>query len=129
MHYAQRCPAERLFSRLKQFWRVTTRYAKLDCHFLANAPLAAAGATTLPGLVVYPNPAQNRTSVHLPASVASPVTLTLRDALGRVTTTRIVAVPASGLVYALGIGGLPTRMYVLQVRAGMTTASHRLVEN
>jgi hypothetical protein len=32
--YAQRHPVERLFSRLKQFRRVATRYEKLDAHFL-----------------------------------------------------------------------------------------------
>ena len=39
--YAQRHPVERLFSRLKQFRRVATRYDKLDKHFLAFIQLAA----------------------------------------------------------------------------------------
>lgn len=39
--YAQRHPIERLFSRLKQFRRVATRYDKLDAHFLAFVHLAA----------------------------------------------------------------------------------------
>ena len=39
--YAQRHPIERLFSRLKQFRRVATRYDKLDAHFLAFVELAA----------------------------------------------------------------------------------------
>ena len=39
--YAQRHPVERLFSRLKQFRRVATRYDKLDAHFLAFVHLAA----------------------------------------------------------------------------------------
>jgi transposase len=39
--YAQRHPVERLFSRLKQFRRVATRYDKLDAHFLAFIQLAA----------------------------------------------------------------------------------------
>jgi transposase len=39
--YAQRHPIERLFSRLKQFRRVATRYDKLDTHFLAFVHLAA----------------------------------------------------------------------------------------
>ena len=39
--YAQRHPVERLFSRLKQFRRVATRYDKLDTHFLAFVHLAA----------------------------------------------------------------------------------------
>ena len=39
--YAQRQPVERLFSRLKQFRRVATRYDKLDAHFLAFVQLAA----------------------------------------------------------------------------------------
>lgn len=39
--YAQRHPIERLFSRLKQFRRVATRYDKLDIHFLAFVHLAA----------------------------------------------------------------------------------------
>ncbi|WP_426489925.1 transposase [Hymenobacter sp. 102] len=40
--YAQRHPIERLFSRLKQFRRVATRYDKLDTHFLAFILLAVA---------------------------------------------------------------------------------------
>jgi len=39
--YAQRHPVERLFSRLKQFRRVATRYDKLDTHFLSFVQLAA----------------------------------------------------------------------------------------
>ena len=39
--YAQRHPIERLFSRLKQFRRVATRYDKLDAHFLSFVHLAA----------------------------------------------------------------------------------------
>jgi len=39
--YAQRHPVERLFSRLKQFRRVATRYEKLDAHFLAFVQVAA----------------------------------------------------------------------------------------
>ena len=39
--YAQRHSIERLFSRLKQFRRVATRYDKLDTHFLAFVQLAA----------------------------------------------------------------------------------------
>ncbi|RZJ56679.1 MAG: IS5/IS1182 family transposase, partial [Hymenobacter sp.] len=41
VRYAQRQPVERLFSRLKQFRRVATRYDKLDTHFLAFIHLAA----------------------------------------------------------------------------------------
>lgn len=41
LRYAQRQPVERLFSRLKQFRRVATRYDKLDTHFLAFIHLAA----------------------------------------------------------------------------------------
>ena len=39
--YVQRQAIERLFSRLKQFRRVATRYDKLDAHFLAFIHLAA----------------------------------------------------------------------------------------
>ena len=41
VRYAQRQAVERLFSRLKQFRRVATRYDKLDTHFLAFIQLAA----------------------------------------------------------------------------------------
>jgi transposase len=41
VRYAQRHPVERLFSRLKQFRRVATRYDKLAAHFLAFVQLAA----------------------------------------------------------------------------------------
>lgn len=39
--YVQRHPVERLFSRLKQFRRVATRYDRLDAHFLALIHVAA----------------------------------------------------------------------------------------
>jgi transposase len=39
--YAQRHAIERLFSRLKQFRRIATRYEKLAAHFLAFVHLAA----------------------------------------------------------------------------------------
>ncbi len=41
VRYAQRQPVERLFSRLKQFRRLATRYDKLDAHFLDFIHLAA----------------------------------------------------------------------------------------
>lgn len=41
VRYAQRHPVERLFSRLKQFRRLATRYEKLASHFLAFVHLAA----------------------------------------------------------------------------------------
>lgn len=41
VRYAQRQAIERLFSRLKQFCRVATRYDKLAMHFLAFVHLAA----------------------------------------------------------------------------------------
>jgi transposase len=39
--YAQRQPLEQLFSRLKHFWRVATRYDKLGAYFLAFVYLVA----------------------------------------------------------------------------------------
>jgi transposase len=41
--YDQRHPVERLFSRLKQFRRVATRYDKRDAHFLTLLQFAATG--------------------------------------------------------------------------------------
>jgi len=41
VRYAQRHSVERLFSCLKQFRRVATRYDKLEAHFLAFIQLAA----------------------------------------------------------------------------------------
>lgn len=43
VRYAQRQPVEGLFSRLKQFRGVATRYDKLDTHLLAFIHLAATG--------------------------------------------------------------------------------------
>lgn len=97
----------------------------------ADAPLATTAATALASLAVYPNPAHGRTSVQLPAAVsgAGPVTLTLRDALGRVTATHTVAGPATGLAQELDLGGLPSGVYLLQVQAAAISASCRLVVN
>lgn len=90
-----------------------------------NSPLAAAGSSSRPGVALYPNPAHGSTTVQLPAQ-AGPVTLTLLDALGRVVSTCLVAVPASGCAYSLDVSGLPVGVYSLRVHVGDAATNYRL---
>ncbi|WP_210516959.1 T9SS type A sorting domain-containing protein [Hymenobacter terricola] len=74
-----------------------------------------------------PNPARATTTVQLPAQPGTAATLTLRDALGRTVRTATVALPPAGLRHELDLTGLPAGLYALQVRAGATAGTRRLV--
>lgn len=92
-----------------------------------NAPLAATTFTTLPGLVVYPNPAHSSIIVQLPAAVSGsgPMRLTLRDALGRVAATHTV----TGVTQEVDLSSLPNGVYLLQVQVGDARTTRRLIVN
>ncbi|MBO2010266.1 T9SS type A sorting domain-containing protein [Hymenobacter negativus] len=75
-----------------------------------------------------PNPARAATTLTLPAMPGAPTaTLTLTDALGRTLHTTTVALPAAGLRHPLDLSGLAPGLYAVQVRAGSTTSTQRLV--
>ena len=82
---------------------------------------------TLP-FILSPNPARATATVQLPAGLgAATAALTLRDALGRTLRTSTVALPAAGLRHALDLSGLAPGVYAVQVRAGSTSGTQRLV--
>ena len=90
-----------------------------------TATTAAKGALSFS---LAPNPARATTTVQLPAGLgASTAALTLRDALGRTLRTSTVALPAAGLRHALDLRGLAPGVYAVQVRAGSTSGTQRLV--
>ena len=73
-----------------------------------------------------PNPAHAAATVQLPAGLGAS-TLTLRDALGRTLRTVVVNVPPAGLRHELALTGLVPGLYTVQVRAGNTSGTQRLV--
>ena len=73
---------------------------------------------------VFPNPAQARATVQLPAG-PFPATLTLLDALGRAVRTQTVDAGASSAT--LDLAGLAPGLYAVRVQAGAATATQRLV--
>ncbi|MDO7876235.1 IPT/TIG domain-containing protein [Hymenobacter sp. ASUV-10] len=88
-------------------------------NFLATNPGSA-----LPGLALYPNPAQDRLTVSLPTAGAA--TVALRDLTGRVVLAEaplaangVVTLPAS----------LATGTYLLEVRQNGVTAVRRVAKN
>jgi hypothetical protein len=101
------------------------------------AVLASFAATTLtattaaPGSLSFalaPNPAHAAATLTLPAVPGTATaTLTLRDALGRTLRTATLPLPAAGLRHELDLGGLAPGIYAVQVRAGATSATRRLV--
>ncbi|WP_210516966.1 T9SS type A sorting domain-containing protein [Hymenobacter terricola] len=101
--------------------------------FLTDPTFGATVTATAPALsgtafALYPNPARSATTIMLPALPGTATaTLTLRDALGRALRTDQVSLPAAGLHHELSLSGLSAGLYVLQVQAGETTASRRLV--
>lgn len=98
-----------------------------DYGFLAatsTTVLAMRAAQALPAEALYPNPAHGQVMVQLPTGAAGPITLRLRDALGRVVHE---AVAPAGQPYSLDLAGLTPGLYVVQVQAGETLATRPLV--
>jgi len=94
----------------------------------ATALAAPAAQPLANALVLAPNPAHSTTFVQLPAGLgASPATLTLLDALGRVVRTRTVALPAGTTTTDLDVAGLAPGVYALRVASGERLGTARLV--
>jgi hypothetical protein len=75
-----------------------------------------------------PNPARATATVRLPAVPgAAAATLTLTDALGRTLRTATVGLPTAGRQHELDLTGLAPGLYAVQVRAGSTSGTQRLV--
>ena len=87
--------------------------------------LAATAPAALADLALYPNPAQNTTTVRLPAGAGSnAATLTLYDALGRPVRT---STAPTGQEHAVDLSGLAPGVYALRVRVGEEAATRQLV--
>ena len=75
-------------------------------------------------LSVYPNPAQQRFTLSLPAVAgARTAELTMTNAIGQRVFTRTVTLQADGTQVALEADGLATGLYTLRVQAGGQTAA------
>ena len=75
-------------------------------------------------LSLYPNPAQQRFTLSVPAVAgARSAQLTLVNALGQNVLTRTVALQADGTRVAVEVEGLATGIYTLRVRAGAESAA------
>ncbi|MCI1187901.1 T9SS type A sorting domain-containing protein [Hymenobacter sp. DH14] len=90
--------------------------------------LATAAAHSGLSFSLFPNPTRAATTITLPAQPGTAAaTLTLLDALGRTRRTATVPLPAAGLRHELDLSGLAPGIYALQVRAGRTVGTQRLV--
>ncbi|WP_125916551.1 T9SS type A sorting domain-containing protein [Hymenobacter coccineus] len=90
--------------------------------------LATNAPAPLAGVVAYPNPAQVRATVRVPAAPgAARATLTLLDARGRVVRAWAVPLPATGTTAEVALDGLAPGLYHVQVQAGGWRAVQPLV--
>jgi hypothetical protein len=86
-----------------------------------NLVLAAQASQALPQLTVYPNPATDFVRVELPQG--GPLTVSLRDLLGRQVLAPVVLAPQQPLRLP---ASLAAGVYLLEVRQGTTTAVRRI---
>ncbi|GAB3635226.1 hypothetical protein GCM10027422_08160 [Hymenobacter arcticus] len=86
-----------------------------------NLVLAAQASQALPELAVYPNPATDLVHVELPQG--GPLTVSLRDLLGRAVLAPVVLAAQQPLRLP---ATLPAGIYLLEVRQGTTTAVRRI---
>ena len=97
-------------------------------HFAAASPLATAPALTAADVTLYPNPARDRFTVLVPATVdAALVQGTLLNALGQTVRQQATPATATGARLAFDTSGLPAGVYVLRLRAGNATLAKRIV--
>ncbi|GAB2856616.1 hypothetical protein GCM10027044_15520 [Hymenobacter ruber] len=113
---------------------VVTSSTTLSIGFLAsltdNGALATTSTAQLQKVQVYPNPAHYETLITIPAIAAgNSATITLVDALGRSQRQYTVVLPAQGLHHCVDLTGLSGGVYSLQVQAGATKLTQRLVVN
>ena len=95
---------------------------------LSTAP----GVATTPGTVqmaLYPNPTSHATMVNFQLERASPVTVSLLDATGRLvrTVARQKAYPAGPQQLPLPLSGVAAGLYVVRLESNEGTRSEKLV--
>ncbi|MFD2718942.1 T9SS type A sorting domain-containing protein [Hymenobacter monticola] len=80
------------------------------------------------GFSIAPNPARSTATVQLPAVPgATSAVLTLTDAMGRSVRTETLSWASAGRPHTLDLRGLPPGLYAVQVQAGSTRGTQRLV--
>ncbi len=90
-------------------------------------PLAARPAPPGTSLEIIPNPTPDGYVRVLLTGYAGPVTITVLDALGRSVAHATAAGAQNPSVKALDLSSLPAGLYLLQVRAGSSLVTRRLV--
>ena len=76
---------------------------------------------------LFPNPAQQRVSLRLPAGPLTTAAATLLNALGQVVATQTLALPASGGTTSLDLSGLAPGLYSLRLQAADAVVVKQLV--
>ncbi len=96
--------------------------------FSPATALAATASLTASAVSVYPNPAQGRFTVRVPAvAAANTVQAELLNALGQVVRRQSAALPAAGATLAVETTGLAAGVYTLRLTAGASTLAKRVV--
>ncbi|OON65794.1 alpha-amylase family glycosyl hydrolase [Hymenobacter sp. CRA2] len=91
-------------------------------------PTKAAQQVAALGLTVAPNPTSARATVRLMLPSAAPVKVSVRNIIGReVKTISLANRPAGTVEVPVSLDGLAAGVYLINVQAGATTATTRLV--
>jgi hypothetical protein len=89
---------------------------------------ATASAALAATVQLYPNPAHTTCTVQIPALAgATAVQLTLLNALGQKIQQQHLALPATGTHAELDLRGVASGVYLVQLQAGATTLTKRLI--
>jgi uncharacterized delta-60 repeat protein len=98
--------------------------------FLPVALATSAASAQLGSVAVFPNPAQHRIHVQVPAVPgATQVQATLFNALGQVVLRHNAALPPTGTALDLAAEKLAGGVYILRLQAGNSIVTRRVVLN
>ncbi len=101
---------------------------RFTLQFGTATALAATPGLTASAVSVYPNPAQGRFTVRVPAVAgASQVQAELLNALGQVVHRQAAALPVAGATLVVETAGLAAGVYTLRLVAGASTLAKRVV--
>jgi hypothetical protein len=90
--------------------------------------LAATSAARADVVALYPNPAHESFTVEVPAVAgATQLQVVLLNLLGQAVRSRTVALPANGTRLSMETSGLVAGVYTLQLRAGASMVTKRVV--
>ncbi|MGI4762572.1 MAG: beta strand repeat-containing protein [Janthinobacterium lividum] len=101
---------------------------RFTLQFSSATPLATAASLSASEVTVYPNPAQGRFTVRVPAVAgASQVQAELLNTLGQVVRRQSATLPAAGTTLTVEAAGLAAGVYTLRLTAGASTLAKRVV--